>query len=163
MGTPIFSFPPIVDNRSRILILGTMPGKESLLRSEYYAHPRNAFWQIMFSLFGKSYSDNYQIKKEFLLDHGIALWDVLKGCERRSSLDSDITVEEPNDFDALLLQYPRIETIFFNGQPAARFFKKYASANGRPSFILPSTSPAYTVNMEYKRSKWMVVRESFGF
>jgi double-stranded uracil-DNA glycosylase len=161
MGTPIFSFPPIVDNKSRVLILGTMPGKESLLRNEYYAHPRNAFWQIMFSLFGQTYSDNYQIKKKLLLDHGIALWDVLKVCERHSSLDSDITVEEPNDFDTFFIQYPKIEAIFFNGQPAARFFKKYVSVNGQLSFILPSTSPAHAVNMDHKLSKWMAVKDSF--
>lgn len=163
MDNLIFSFPPIVDHNSRMLILGTMPGKESLLRGEYYAHPRNAFWRIMFSLFGQPYSDNYQIKKELLLDQSIALWDVLKVCERHSSLDSDIAVEEPNDFSNFFIQYPKIETIFFNGQPAARFFKKYASAHGKPDFVLPSTSPAHAVSMEYKLSKWSVVKETFGF
>lgn len=136
-----------------------MPGKESLRREEYYAHPRNAFWPIIFELLGKEYSDNYQTKRQLLLENGIAIWDVLKACERDSSLDSDILVEEPNDFDLFFSKYPNIQAIFFNGQPAARFFKKYMASNGKPTFLLPSTSPAHAIKMEQKLDKWKIIND----
>jgi len=33
------SFPPIVSERSKLLILGSMPGEVSLKAGQYYAHP----------------------------------------------------------------------------------------------------------------------------
>ncbi len=163
MDRRIFSFPPIADHRSRVLILGTMPGKESLRRAEYYAHQRNAFWPILFTLFDRPYSDRYEEKQQLLLEKEIALWDVLKACERSSSLDSDILVEEPNDFAAFFNQHPQIQAIFFNGQSAARFFRKYAAADGKTCLVLPSTSPAHAVRMDDKLSKWRAVKESLCF
>ncbi len=160
MDKRIFSFPPIVDHNSRVLILGTMPGRESLRKVEYYAHQRNTFWPIMYSLFNRQYTENYEEKQRLLLENGVALWDVLKACERTSSLDSDILVEEPNDFVSFFDRYPLIETIFFNGQPAARFFKKYVSSGEKNCMVLPSTSPAHAVNIEHKLLKWRAVTET---
>jgi len=89
------SFPPIADSSCVCLILGSMPGEESLRRQQYYGHPRNAFWRIINeNLPNRSYED----RCSFLLAHGIALWDVLKSAHRQGSLDSAIRNEKPNEF-----------------------------------------------------------------
>ena len=115
------SFPPVVDARSRVLILGSMPGKASLLAQQYYAHPRNLFWQFMERLLSVDRSDPYVTRKENLLAQGIAVWDVLEWCDREGSLDSDIDPASmiPNDFDTLLERHPEIRTICFNMSPSA--------------------------------------------
>ena len=155
----LHSFPPVVCAKSRILILGTMPGSISLTQQEYYAHHRNAFWPIMFQLFDVPFTNHYPDKLSLILENGLALWDVLKSCQRASSLDNDIRFEEPNDFRELLRQYPSIQAIVFNGQPAARFFKKYQREIDLPCYVLPSTSPAHAVSIDEKRSKWRLVKD----
>ncbi|WPV65956.1 DNA-deoxyinosine glycosylase [Chitinophaga sp. LS1] len=82
------AFSPIVDENSKILILGTMPGERSLQQQQYYGHKGNQFWKLIFTLVDKPLSDNYEDKKRLLLNKGIALWDVLEYCERTSSADS---------------------------------------------------------------------------
>lgn len=47
----IFAFPPIISPSSKILILGSMPGEASIRQQQYYAHPRNQFWPILYRLF----------------------------------------------------------------------------------------------------------------
>jgi hypoxanthine-DNA glycosylase len=158
--SPIYSFPPISDSRSKILILGTIPGKESLRRHEYYAHPQNAFWKIMFDLFNLPFSTDYQVKREMLLQNGIALWDVLRNCERSSSLDTDIKMEGPNDLRTFLASHPDISRIFFNGKGAARYFTKYFADISLPNEALPSTSPAHAIKWEQKLAIWQVIKTS---
>ncbi len=140
-----------------MLILGTMPGKESLRAGEYYAHPRNAFWQIMFDLAGENFSDSYVSRKRLLLNNNIALWDVLESCERASSLDSDIRDEVPNDISSLLNKHPLIRTIFFNGQHASKLFKKYNPEIVLAQYTLPSTSPAHAVPLSRKAEQWRII------
>lgn len=155
---PIYSFPPIADLKSKVLILGTIPGKESLRMTEYYGHPRNAFWKIIFKLYNIPFSSNYQFKVETLLQNGIALWDVLRTCERQSSLDTDIKMEGPNDLRLFLSAHPGISKIFFNGKGAARYFSKYFADISLPNQALPSTSPAHAVKWEEKLEIWQVVK-----
>ncbi|MBA7565564.1 hypothetical protein ES708_07249 [subsurface metagenome] len=121
-----------------------MPGKRSLELKQYYGHGGNTFWKIMFDLFQKPYSTDYEIKTKLLVDNGIALWDVLKACERESSSDSDILLEEPNDFETFFQINSRLKTIFFNGKKAKEFFEKYVVAPNISCIALPSTSPANT-------------------
>ncbi len=153
----IFSFPPIADEHSRILILGNMPGKVSLNREQYYAHPQNAFWKIMFMLFNQAPHDDYEKKKTLLLNHGIALWDVLKGCERESSADSDILLEERNDFDTFFARHSSIKHIFFNGNNPYLYYKRHLKNIPLPYTILPSTSPAHAVAWQMKFNEWQVI------
>ena len=160
MGKLIHSFDPIVDGGCRILVLGTMPGEESLRKQQYYGHPRNAFWPIMAALCGQELPDAYQHRKAMLLETRIALWDVCRRCERDGSLDSNISNEAPNRIGELLRQYPQIRTIAFNGQYAARLFKRYFP-NVDPEItriILPSTSPAHAVPLEKKLRAWQAVK-----
>ena len=120
------SLSPIVSESARILILGTMPGRDSLARQQYYAHPGNAFWFIMKHVCGAGVELSYEERVRRLQDVGFALWDVLKHCEREGSLDSKIVKasEAPNDIETLLNTYPNIHLIVFNGGKAAESFRR---------------------------------------
>jgi len=154
----IYSFAPFANSESKVLILGTIPGKESLRMNAFYAHPQNAFWKIIFQLYNVPFSKEYQFKKEVLLQNGIALWDVLRYCERRTSLDADIKMEMPNDLHSFLSTHPGISKIYFNGKSAQRYFNKFFSDLNIPTQVLPSTSPAYTMKWEQKLSIWQVIK-----
>lgn len=158
------SFAPIVDNAARGLILGTMPGKVSLEKSEYYGHPQNSFWRIIFRLCGTDFSDDYETKKRLLSEHRIALWDVLQYCNREGSMDADIEAEHPNDFTAFFKNYPDIRTVCFNGNNAQHFFKKHVGfRTGFHYCRLPSTSPAYArLSFEGKYEKWKIIQSLIG-
>lgn len=159
----IYSFEPIIDENCKILILGTMPGVQSLRKQEYYGNKQNAFWRIIYSLFGKEPAVDYNEKKKFILDHKIALWDVLEACDREGSLDSDIKNPKANDFVSLFNDYPGIKSVYFNGSPAETLFKRYAKAKlikvDLKYHRLPSTSPAYTAGFSEKFDKWKMVLE----
>jgi len=123
----------------------------------YYAHPQNAFWKIIFNLYNLPFSTDIQIRKEVLLQNGIALWDVLRTCERISSLDTDIRMERPNDLHAFLSSHPGISKIYFNGKSAARYFNKYFSDITLPGQVMPSTSPAHAIKWERKLEAWLEI------
>lgn len=150
------SFPSISNNEAKVLILGTMPGVQSLKLNQYYGHDRNAFWKIVFTLFDEPFSIVYEDRKNLLLKNNIAVWDVLKACIRKGSLDSAIEQEVPNDFNAFLEAHPHIEHIFFNGQQAAKYFRKYVTVSEKYTlFTLPSTSPANAgMPFEQKLAAW---------
>lgn len=157
----IFSFPSISDPEATILILGTMPGVQSLQLQQYYGHPRNLFWKLLFTIYGEEYSAHYHEKKNLLLKNKVALWDVLQACEREGSLDSAIVKEVANDFKSFLEAHPKITHIYFNGQKAAHYFKRYAQLD--KSYILttlPSTSPANAgKSFEAKLAEWKAIRQ----
>ncbi|WP_372743203.1 DNA-deoxyinosine glycosylase, partial [Neptunomonas sp.] len=90
MNSPVTSFNPIVAPQAKLLILGSMPGVKSLQEQQYYAHPRNAFWQIMKHLLEFDDALNYTRRLELIQRHGVALWDVAHQCIRPGSLDSEI-------------------------------------------------------------------------
>ena len=156
--SPIYSFPPFADAKSKVLILGTMPGKESLRMNFYYAHPQNAFWKILFEVHKVPFSADNQDKINLLLQNGIAIWDVLRTCERQSSLDTDIKMEVPNDLRQFLSSHSGISKIFFNGKGAARYFSKYFADISLPNQVLPSTSPAHAIKWEQKLAIWQVIK-----
>jgi hypoxanthine-DNA glycosylase len=118
------SFPPIVSHRSKVVILGSMPGARSLQAGEYYAHPRNAFWPIMGALFGADRALPYAERLRRLDSAGVALWDSLQACIRPGSLDSSIRDDVGNDFGAFFAAYPNITHVFFNGQKAETVFRR---------------------------------------
>ena len=154
------SFSPISHPNARVLILGTMPSEQSLAVNQYYGHPRNAFWKILFSVFETPFSTDYEQRKSLLVNNRIALWDVLKACVREGSLDSAIEQEVPNDFDSFLKAHPNIQTIYFNGQKAAKFFKQHIAVNDTYHLVtLPSTSPANAgMSFEKKLLEWEIVK-----
>ena len=147
------SFRPSIDNNSKILILGSMPGVKSLEEQQYYAHPQNRFWKVMGVVCKEPllYEFDYDNKLKTLLDNKIALWDTIQTCKREGSLDSDIQNEIPNDIRQLLKKYPQIKTICLNGNKSYSSFKKYFSdlTEEYNCLKMPSTSPAnarYSLN-----------------
>jgi double-stranded uracil-DNA glycosylase len=156
------SFPPIVDDRSRVLVLGTLPGEESLRRGEYYAHPRNLFWPIMFALFGTAPSTDYAERLAFVRAHRIALWDVCEIGERDASADSTIRRERPNTIDQLLDSHPLIGAVAFNGSGARRLYERHFVRRADIIYLaLPSTSPAHArIDFAGKLACWTALREA---
>jgi len=165
--TRVESFPPIVSDNSKVLILGSMPGEASLKAGQYYAHPRNAFWPIMGALFGAAPSLPYEIRVARLQAAGVALWDSLKACVRPGSLDTSITEEVGNDFPALFASYPRIAHVYFNGSKAEAAFRRHALPllpNGSHVLTrLPSTSPAHAaMPLDAKVRAWSVMLKALA-
>ncbi|HJS00700.1 MAG TPA: DNA-deoxyinosine glycosylase [Flavobacterium sp.] len=152
----IHSFRPFVNNQTEILILGTMPGIVSLEQQEYYAHPRNHFWKIIYTLFSElPISEVFEEKIKVLHDNKIGIWDVLENCERKGSLDIHIKNHKPNDFENLFQQYPKIKKIIFNGKESHRYFiKSFGQIKGITYCVMPSTSPANTMSFENKLKIW---------
>jgi double-stranded uracil-DNA glycosylase len=161
----IRSFAPVSNADARVLILGSMPGRESLRQNQYYAHPSNVFWKIMGELTGARPALPYPERLRILQSSGIALWDVLGSCERDGSLDSDIRNESANDFAAFFAQHPHIAQVFFNGAKAEQCFRKSVlEKQALPPLSLhrlPSTSPAHA-GMRYaeKLQAWRIIIKS---
>jgi hypoxanthine-DNA glycosylase len=165
----IESFDPIVNEQSTVLILGTMPGVASLNAKQYYRHPDNLFWDIMFRICMQNWkcdevvSTNYETKQNLLLANRIALWDVLKFCDRKGSLDRDILNQIHNDFKTFFKKYPKIQRVFFNGKSAAEYFEAYKNEpiifSGRTFTTLQSTSPSNTINSFYILNQWKQILE----
>lgn len=160
---PIECFPPIADRRARLLILGSMPGIASLTAGQYYAHPRNAFWPMLESVWGIPADAAYESRVHAVKEARIAIWDVLASCHRRSSLDSDIVPASmiTNDFAAFFAAHPGIERVAFNGGTAATLFHRLVlpALPGRWHRLdlrqMPSTSPANArLTLADKRRAW---------
>lgn len=154
------SFAPIVGDAARVLVLGTLPGEESLRRGEYYAHPRNLFWPIVCALFDAEPPADYARKLAFIRTHGIALWDVVAQGERRASADSAIRGEAPNAIFGLLDAHPRIGAIAFNGTGARRLYDRHFIRRAGLAYLdLPSTSPAHArLDFAAKLARWAALR-----
>ncbi len=155
----ISSFAPIVTKESKILILGSVPGMQSLEKQQYYGHPQNKFWQIMFALFNEEFSTDYEARISLLNINLIALWDTIESCERKGSLDSDIKNEEVNKISELLETHSNISAIFCNGQKSYKNLEKIFNKNfPMLVFAMPSTSPAYAgMPFEKKLEAWSVI------
>ncbi len=142
--------PPVAGPGCRILVLGSLPGAESLRLQQYYAHPRNHFWELMGTVCGFPSALPYPHRVRALLARDIAVWDVLASGHRPGSLDSAIDLEsaEVNPFDVFLRDIPTLSRILFNGALAERLFAQRvlpglpAGQQGIKRMRLPSTSPA---------------------
>lgn len=158
-------FPPASAPSARILILGSFPGVTSLEKQQYYAYPRNSFWNILLSLFDLSDSLAYADRIAALIQRNIALWDVLYSCSRLGSLDSAIESRTivVNDFSTFFTAHPLIKAIFFNGSRAeTEFIKKVAPDVNLKHIMLhklPSTSPAMAaLTIDQKQEAWRIIR-----
>ena len=162
--TRIRSFAPVADRNARVLILGSMPGRESLEKRQYYAFKHNVFWRIIIELLRLDPSTSYRGRIRALKAARIALWDVLESCLREGSSDATIENEVANDFGNFFRSHRRIVRVFFNGAKAQICFKRHV-ANGLGARIfsfkrLPSSSPANaSLSFARKRDAWRVILE----
>ena len=161
------SFAPELTQRIRVLVLGSMPGIQSLKEGRYYAHSRNRFWPVVSQVLELSATAPYPERVQALADTGVGVWDVIRSCRRQGSLDSSIVPgsEVLNDFSELLRVYPNIRAFAFNGQKAFHLFEKditpgLASPSPVALLALPSTSPA-NASWSVSRlvSRWRQIRD----
>ena len=151
------SFPPVVDSRTRLLVLGSLPGEESLARRQYYANPRNHFWRLIGAVAGLDLVPlPYEARLEALLAAGIGLWDTVGSATRRGSLDGAIRLDCANDLAALAEGLPALRAVGFNGGKSASLgLPRLAGRTDLALIPLPSSSPAYTRPFEEKLAAWM--------
>ena len=123
--TPSTGFPPIARSDARILILGSLPGERSIREQQYYAHPQNAFWNIMAAIY--NIEGGYEARRAQLCESRIALWDVLHSSIRPGSMDADIRTDTANvnDFAAFFRGHKCVELIAFNGRKAEELFRRF--------------------------------------
>ena len=158
----VTSFKPIIDSTSKILVLGSMPGVQSLNLQQYYANPQNQFWKIIYSILDTPYELDYKNRISFVKSRGIGLWDVLESCHRPGSSDSNISNEKVNDFESLFLTHPNIKFVVFNGSKAYEAFRNGVGFDKFDSITfkkLPSTSPALAQKFDQKLKEWNIVRD----
>ena len=151
---------PVFDEKSRVLILGSFPSVKSRETCFFYGHPQNRFWKTLAGVYGETVPNTIDEKKAFLLNHGIALWDVIASCEIEGSSDVSIKNAVPNDL-TLILHAAQIERIYTNGGTAHRLYRRYLEKQtGMEAICLPSTSPANAAwTAERLRDAWGVILE----
>ena len=149
------SFPPVVDERTRVLLLGSLPGEASLARGQYYAHPRNQFWRLVGDVIGADLVPmGYQDRLQALLDAGVGLWDVVGSARRKGSLDAAIRDHSANALPDLAAALPELRAVGFNGGTSARLGMPALAQCGLILLPLPSSSPAYTLSFASGRRGW---------
>ncbi|WP_158096068.1 DNA-deoxyinosine glycosylase [Cloacibacillus sp. An23] len=149
-----YSFGPLINENSKILILGSLPGVRSLAESRYYAHPQNKFWKIIYGAWGLTPDADFDARYGFILAHGLALWDVIKCARREGSADGSIRDETPNDVPALLATHPAVSLIIFNGGFAFAKYKKYFGLPKIEYRKMLSTSPACAGRDKEREEMW---------
>lgn len=152
------TIPPLYDERSRVLILGSFPSVKSRETGFFYGHPQNRYWRVLASLWGEPVPQTVEEKRAFLLNHHIAAWDVIADCEITGSSDASIRDARPNDLSKIFAAAD-IRAVFVNGSTAAKLYRKHMT--GYPECVaLPSTSPANAAwGLERLCEAWQIVKE----
>lgn len=151
------AFAPVVDECTRVLVLGSLPGDASLAASQYYAHPRNGFWRLISAVVGRDLvSLAYPDRLQALRAYGIGLWDVIATAERQGSLDAAIRNPEAADLRTLIGSLPNLRALAFNGATAAKLGRRQLTGVSSPVQMidLPSSSPAHARPMAEKAARW---------
>lgn len=155
----VHPIPPLFDKNSKTLILGSFPSVKSREAEFFYRHPQNRFWTVVAEVFGCRKPESTEEKKEFVLSHNLAMWDVIGQCEIEGSADSTIKNVTANDLRIILDSCP-IERIFVNGKTAEKYYNKYTyPKTGIKAICLPSTSPANAAwNIPKLVDAWKIIR-----
>ncbi len=151
--------PPLYNEQSEILILGSFPSVKSREQGFFYGHPQNRFWRVLSTVYHQSVPNSVEEKKAFLLKNKVAVWDVIASCTITGSADSSIKDAVANDLTPILTA-AKIKRIFVNGSTAKKLYDKYLlPATGREAIQLPSTSPANAGwNLERLIAAWNEVK-----
>ncbi|MCI7062641.1 MAG: DNA-deoxyinosine glycosylase [Lachnospiraceae bacterium] len=151
---------PVYDKHSNILILGSFPSVKSREQGFFYGHPQNRFWRVLAAVYGDEVPQTVEEKKEFLLQKGVAVWDVIASCEILGSSDSSIKNAVPTDLSDILAHTP-VRRIYVNGKKAEQLYRKYQEKQtGIKAVCLPSTSPANAAwGIERLTEAWQVIRD----
>jgi TDG/mug DNA glycosylase family protein len=155
------SFPAQADARTRVLILGSLPGEASLAKAQYYAHPQNQFWRLLEPVVGRPLAGQpYDQRLDVLREAGIGLWDVIASARRIGSLDAAIRDPMPNRLAAFAASLPDLRAIAFNGAKAAQIGLRQLAPDAGPALItLPSSSPAHaSVGFAQKQAAWLALK-----
>ncbi|AEG48533.1 putative G:T/U mismatch-specific DNA glycosylase [Sphingobium chlorophenolicum L-1] len=159
------AFPPSVDEGTRLLILGSLPGDVSIKQGEYYAHRGNAFWALMGDVLGEDLRGQpYAMRLKRLKAWRVGLWDVIESADREGSLDSAIRGAELRDLGAFVERLPALEAVAFNGRTAALHGRRQIGERAGLALIdLPSSSGAFaSMSRDAKRAAWMIVAPYIG-
>ncbi len=157
------TFEPVFNEESKILILGSFPSVKSREQEFYYGHPMNRFWRMLEVILKKEVPLDSSKKRVFLLEHHIALWDVIDSCDIIGSSDSSIKNVIPTDLTKILSVSP-IRNIYVNGKTAKRLYDRFSeSVTGIKAICLPSTSPANAMfSLEKLVNEWRIILEPLG-
>lgn len=153
-------FPPVTREDARLLVLGSLPGRVSLERQQYYAHPQNQFWRLMSRVVDRDLVPlGYKDRLEALLDAHVGLWDTVAAATREGSLDSNIRLHAASDLADLAASLPKLRVVAFNGATSARIGRaELARFENLELLDLPSSSPAYTIPFDRKLEQWLKLR-----
>ena len=156
----VHPIPPVYDENSKVLILGSFPSVKSREAQFFYGHPQNRFWKVVASVFEDELPETIDEKRAFLLRNNIAVWDVIHSCDITGSSDASIKNVVPNDL-SIILNNANIRNIYVNGKTAYKYYEKYTkSLINREAICLPSTSPANAAwNLERLKGEWKVIKE----
>ena len=154
------AFDPVVDARTRLLILGSLPGDASLKAAQYYAHPQNGFWRLIGGVTGRDLPAlPYPDRLEALKASDVGLWDVIASAERPGSLDAAIRSPEAADLRGLIASLPELKAVAFNGGASAKLGRRILTGVDSLDMIdLPSSSAAHARPLSEKAAAWSILR-----
>ena len=156
----VHPIPPLFDEHSRILILGSFPSVKSREAMFFYGHPQNRFWPLMARLFDSPVPQSVEEKRALMLAHHVALWDTIRSCTIVGSSDSSIRDVVPNDL-SVILDNSAVTTIFCNGATSHQLYMKYIfPVTGKEAVKLPSTSPANAAfRLDRLAEHWRIIKQ----
>lgn len=156
----VHNIDPLYNENSKILILGSFPSVKSREEEFFYAHPQNRFWKVVAAVFGENVPRNTEEKKALILNHGLAVYDVIYSCEITGSADSSVKNVVPSDLKPII-DNSQITKIFVNGRTAEKYYRKYSlNKTGIECVALPSTSPANaSYSLERLISEWQKIKD----
>lgn len=150
---------PVFDKNSRVLILGSFPSVKSREQGFFYGHPQNRFWKVLSGVFNDALPTTIEQKRDFLLKHGVAVWDVIRSCEISGSADNTIKNVVVNDLESIL-NLTKVSKIFVNGKTAEKYYKTLLEKKlGILATTLPSTSPANAAwSLQKLIEAWQIIK-----